>query len=162
MKIIHFIGTSKPWHVKFDANGQPQPQLYEEHTAQFLKQWWHIFHTWVKPALSQVQAESSVGLNKDVSAALSVATESASRSEESAPTGASSSQDRSRWEQGAPDYKGADSFDNIIKKLDSTMSTTDNSKYLRSTAIFKYQSSKSIKFLYLKKPGGLGKMRNKK
>ena len=115
MKIVHFIGTSKPWHVKFDANGQPQPQLYEEHTAQFLKQWWHIFHTRVKPALSQVQAESSVGLNKDVSAALSVATESASRSEESAPTGASSSQDRSRWEQGAPDYKGADSFDNIIK-----------------------------------------------
>ena len=54
VKIVHFIGTSKPWHVKFDNSGQPQPQLYEEHTAQFLKQWWHIFHTDVKPNLTQV------------------------------------------------------------------------------------------------------------
>lgn len=54
VKIVHFIGTSKPWHVKFDAHGQPQPQLYEEHTAQFLKQWWNIFHSDVKPSLTKV------------------------------------------------------------------------------------------------------------
>ena len=54
VKIVHFIGSSKPWHVKFDANGQPQPKLYEEHTYQFLQQWWHIFHANVKPALSQM------------------------------------------------------------------------------------------------------------
>ena len=37
--------------------------------------------------------------------------------------------DRGRWEQGAPDYRGADSFDNIIKKIDSTMSTPESSKF---------------------------------
>ena len=30
---------------------------------------------------------------------------------------------RSRWEHGSPDYTGQDSFDNILKKIDSTMST---------------------------------------
>jgi len=129
VKIVHFIGSSKPWHVKFDVNGQPQPQLYEEHTYQFLQHWWHIFHTNVKPALSQVVEPASRDMNKDVSAALSVGTASGFKPEESGPSMvATSSQERSRWEQGAPDYKGADSFDNIIKKLDSTMSTPDNSK----------------------------------
>ena len=70
-------------------------------------------------------------MNKDVSAALSVGTASGFKPEESGPSMvATSSQERSRWEQGAPDYKGADSFDNIIKKLDSTMSTPDNSKFI--------------------------------
>ena len=74
---------------------------------------------------------ASRDMNKDVSAALSVGTASGFKPEESGPPMvATSSQERSRWEQGAPDYKGADSFDNIIKKLDSTMSTPDNSKFI--------------------------------
>ena len=36
--------------------------------------------------------------------------------------------DRNRWERGSPDYTGADSFDNILKKIDSTMSSTDDTK----------------------------------
>ena len=40
------------------------------------------------------------------------------------PAWGSSSSDRNQWEKGTPDYTGADSFDNIIKKIDSTLSST--------------------------------------
>ena len=35
------------------------------------------------------------------------------------------------WEQGQPDYQGADSFDNIMKKIDSTMSTPNTGTNLQ-------------------------------
>ncbi len=53
MRIIHFIGASKPWHVEFDPSGVPQPRYGEEHTVDHLKKWWQIFHTDVKPMLGQ-------------------------------------------------------------------------------------------------------------
>ena len=54
VRIVHFIGTSKPWHIKFDNQGQPQPRLYEEHISQFLQQWWNIFHADVKPIMAKM------------------------------------------------------------------------------------------------------------
>ena len=63
-----------------------------------------------------------------MSAALAVSSGGAGAKEESASQ--DQTQERSRWEQGAPDYRGADSFDNIIKKIDSTMSTPDSGKFL--------------------------------
>ncbi len=32
VKIVHFIGATKPWHVKFDADGQPMAGPLEAHT----------------------------------------------------------------------------------------------------------------------------------
>lgn len=124
VKIIHFLGTSKPWHVKFDQQGTPQSQKYEEHTSMFLKHWWHIFHTDVKPSLVKMGEEMkesgpSGDFGADVNAAISVGVQDPDQSEASG----SSTQDRGRWEQGHPDFTGADSFDNILKKIDSTMST---------------------------------------
>ena len=40
------------------------------------------------------------------------------------PAWGASSSDRNQWEKGTPDYTGADSFDNIIKKIDSTLAST--------------------------------------
>lgn len=53
VRIVHFIGTSKPWHVAFDDQGQPMPQMYEVHTLEHLKQWWQIFHSDVRPNLAR-------------------------------------------------------------------------------------------------------------
>lgn len=39
------------------------------------------------------------------------------------PAWGSSSSDRNQWEKGTPDYTGADSFDNILKKIDSTLAS---------------------------------------
>jgi len=129
VRIVHFIGTSKPWHVKFDNQGQPQPRLYEGHSLQFLQQWWNTFHADVKPIMTRVGEKSSesFGSAVDVSAELSNWNLSSSGSGASASgdTGVRLD-DRSRWERGAPDYTGADSFDNILKKIDSTMSSTND------------------------------------
>ena len=57
------------------------------------------------------------GYGSDVHAAIAVG----DKKEESQPSSSVSTQ-RS-WEQGQPDYQGADAFDNILKKIDSTMST---------------------------------------
>lgn len=125
VRIVHFIGTSKPWHVKFDGQGQPQPSLYEEHTASFLKQWWHNFHTDVKPGLNKVGESSgtfSSGFGSDVSAVLSV--DPNVPGPEVPPE--ASGEERQRWEQGTPDYSGAHSFDNILKKIDTSMSTPNS------------------------------------
>jgi lipopolysaccharide biosynthesis glycosyltransferase len=54
VKIVHFIGTAKPWHVKFDIQGQAQPNVYEDNTSQFLQQWWSIFHSDVKPSMAKM------------------------------------------------------------------------------------------------------------
>ena len=40
------------------------------------------------------------------------------------PAWGASSSDRGRWERGTPDYTGVDSFDNILKKIDSTLAST--------------------------------------
>jgi glycogenin glucosyltransferase len=142
VKIIHFIGTSKPWHVKFDGHGQPQHQMYEEHTAQFLKDWWSIFHSDVKPGLTKLGQEmvgDQPDFGADVSAAMATQCQIVAGSGDQpgsetvggatcAGPDQSVSEDRSQWEKGAPDYKGTHSFDNILKKIDSTMSSPNTGK----------------------------------
>jgi len=121
IKIIHFIGTSKPWHVKFDQQGSPQSPLHEQHSLEFLKHWWHIFDTDIKPSLTKMGDEikpTSQGTSGNVSGAM--------RSEEQPRFEASGGHSsRSQWEEGNPDYMRADSFDNILKKIDSSMTSSD-------------------------------------
>ena len=66
----------------------------------------------------------SSDLGSDVTAALDV---------QVAPGGAAALEvagDRDRWEQGRPDFKGADAFENILKKIDSTMSMSSGESRL--------------------------------
>jgi lipopolysaccharide biosynthesis glycosyltransferase len=61
VKIVHFIGVTKPWHVKFDAAGQPLAGPLEAHTLDHLKQWWNIFHSDVKPKLAELVSPATWG-----------------------------------------------------------------------------------------------------
>ena len=56
------------------------------------------------------------------------------------------SQDRSRWEQGDPDYAGEHSFDNILKKIDSTMSKPGKFEFIEYTALAFYAKVTQKKF----------------
>ena len=61
VKIVHFIGASKPWHVKFDSHGHPQQHHHHENqTFQFLRKWWNIFDTSVKPKLTHAAPEEGL------------------------------------------------------------------------------------------------------
>ena len=46
MKIAHFIGASKPWHIQLDLAGQPCSG--GEHANKHLKYWLEIFHSDVR------------------------------------------------------------------------------------------------------------------
>ena len=76
---------------------------------------------------------SASGYGSDVHAAIAVG----DKKEESQPSSSGFVQSTQRsWEQGQPDYQGADSFDNIMKKIDSTMSTPNTGTNLQYVYIY--------------------------
>merc|ERR1712037_222639 len=97
---------------RFDIQGRAQPNVYEDNTSQFLQQWWSIFHSDVKPSMAKMGENLPTGAMSSIN--LSASGSSA---------WGSSSSDRNQWEKGTPDYTGADSFDNILKKIDSTLAS---------------------------------------
>lgn len=143
VKIIHFIGASKPWHVAFDPWGTPVPQLYESHTVDHLKRWWTIFATDVKPylpaslkVLVPVFSEDGIPQKGEITTgavAMMVGPSGApvgvpAFSGAAAAASGSGSSHQGRWEEGQPDYLGSASFDNILKKIDATMATSPDPK----------------------------------
>lgn len=99
VKFVHFLGATKPWEQSFHySSGTVITKPGQEHISSHLNAWWRIFVTSVKPGLPQELAEQLTGLN--------VSEESLEES-------------RKRWEQGQPDFRGRDSFENILAHIDS-------------------------------------------
>merc|ERR1712083_1002771 len=107
VKIIHFIGADKPW---LGEGGSSSVLPGAEHR----KLWWQLYSTQVAPRLSlHREGFSSSGSN------------SSSTHQPSLSPPPQDSREGSRgesWERGQPDYDGAASFDNILKKINKTMS----------------------------------------
>lgn len=132
VKIIHFIGASKPWLVHFDSNGRAMLGSTEQHTSHHLQLWWQIFSTEVKPLISKHIENKEIGTEKGAifteasyphQSALPCMGETTRCESYSAPPPPPPPQDnRSSWEEGTPDFTGTASFDNILKKIDQTMS----------------------------------------
>ena len=139
MKIVHFIGASKPWHVQFDQAGQPLSRSGEEHANKHLMYWWQIFHSDVSN--KQVTARQAGSYQPDFGAASGHRggggpAHGQSGSGAAGAAGSSGDDRRERWEVGQPDYMGSASFDNILKKLESTMSTPGECETRLSRIIF--------------------------
>jgi len=127
VKIVHFIGASKPWHVQFDPAGKPLSRSGEEHANKHLMYWWQIFHSDVSNknadgGSSQPDRGSASGNRREEGPAHDQGSSAAGAAGGGGPSG---DDRRERWEGGQPDYMGSASFDNILKKLESTMSTPD-------------------------------------
>nr|XP_048308567.1 glycogenin-1 isoform X2 [Myodes glareolus] len=139
-KVVHFLGQIKPWNYTYSS--QTKSVKYESQDPsvshpEFLNLWWDIFTTSVLPLLQHY------GLVKDACSYLmmlsdlvytlafscgfcrkehvSGALSHLSIGETPATTqpSMSSEERKERWEQGQADYMGADSFDNIKRKLDT-------------------------------------------
>ena len=127
VKIVHFIGASKPWHVQFDPAGRPLSRSGEEHTNKHLMYWWQIFHADVSG--KRVTSAGEGSSQRDRGSAPGHRGEEGPAAHGHGGSGAagaagpSGDDRRERWEGGQPDYMGSASFDNILKKLESTMST---------------------------------------
>ena len=52
IKIIHFIGATKPWHYTFNtATGKIEGDSMTHHKQRFLQLWWSLFLEKVQPHL---------------------------------------------------------------------------------------------------------------
>ncbi|KZC13624.1 Glycogenin-1 [Dufourea novaeangliae] len=61
VRIIHFIGITKPWLQYFDTlTGIVQPPMESAHLQPLLQLWWNIFCDKVHPHLSPVMATSTL------------------------------------------------------------------------------------------------------
>ncbi|XP_043515477.1 glycogenin-2 isoform X2 [Frieseomelitta varia] len=112
VRIIHFIGITKPWLQYFDTlTGIVQPPVGSAHLQPLLQLWWNIFCEKVHPQLSPVMAGLAGVLAQmtlgEPRSAQQIALEEHMR--------------KQSWEQGQIDYMGRDSFDNIWKKICETL-----------------------------------------
>ena len=64
VKIVHFIGATKPWLVNFDEAGKARIGRSEKHTHLHLKLWWQIFNNSVRPLLNRTVPSNSVRIQK--------------------------------------------------------------------------------------------------
>ncbi|XP_043681896.1 mucin-5AC isoform X3 [Vespula pensylvanica] len=113
VRIIHFIGITKPWLQYFDTmTGIVQPPAGLNHLQPLLQLWWNIFCDKVHSQLSPVMA--------GLAGALAQMTLGEPRSAEQIAL--EEHMRKQSWEQGQIDYMGRDSFDNIWKKICETLS----------------------------------------
>merc|ERR1712032_681458 len=106
VKIIHFIGAEKPW---LGEGGSSSNLPGAEHRTL----WWQLYSTQVAPRLS-LHREGTMSTSSS-----GEITVSSNYQQSPSPPPQDS---RESWERGQPDYNGAASFDNILKKINKTMS----------------------------------------
>jgi len=106
VKVIHFIGATKPWHLTYnistDSVVSSDPSVL--HSQDFLQLWWKIFINRVKGTLDV----NTVLLSEDM-CRLSIYTAHQLGDEHR----------QYSWERGHVDYLGIDSFENIQRQLDA-------------------------------------------
>uniref|UniRef100_A0ACB8FB39 Glycogenin-1 n=1 Tax=Sphaerodactylus townsendi TaxID=933632 RepID=A0ACB8FB39_9SAUR len=141
-KVVHFLGRMKPWNYSYDSKTKTVKDDAHDPTMvhpEFLDMWWNIFITNILPLLQQHGAikDTATGVKalsglvyslafscgfcreEEVAEAVSHLSLSSPAQASSPPPAMSSEERKERWEQGQADYMGADSFDNIQKKLDT-------------------------------------------
>ncbi|XP_078245252.1 glycogenin-1 isoform X5 [Pogona vitticeps] len=126
-KVVHFLGRMKPWNYTYDSKAKSIKEDPQDPTMvhpEFLNMWWETFVTNVLPLLQQHGAikDTTTGIKaEEVTEAVSQLSLSSTAPPHSPPSPPpmSSEERREKWEQGQADYMGADSFDNIKKKLDT-------------------------------------------
>lgn len=97
VKIVHFLGSVKPWHHSYGPSGL-QFNGGSFHQLEHVAYWWRIFTENVQ---GHLKAEYLPG-------GLFVA-------------GPSDAERQRAWEAGHPDYLGRDAFENIQRALDEAM-----------------------------------------
>lgn len=105
VKVIHFLGSLKPWFCSFNAStGQLNTLTGSKYVTEFITKWWSTYLSQVHPkieSLNLVGSLSSMSL--------------------SSPAESDSGDRYAAWQEGRIDYLGEDSFANIQKKLDASL-----------------------------------------
>ncbi|XP_034479887.1 glycogenin-1 isoform X4 [Drosophila innubila] len=112
IKILHFAGKLKPWLIQFNSESKiaATPSDYA-HAQDLIQQWWNIFCDSVHKSLSDNMAGLAGALSQ-----LQIGVQRTPEQEHY-----ENLMRRQCWESGQIDYSGADSFDNIWKKITQTL-----------------------------------------
>lgn len=120
VKIVHFLGSLKPWLYGFDPKSGTVQHPSSSQTAQQIEHvqaWWNVFVQDVQSRLSPDCAGLAATLSQ-----LTIAPDAPVYPGVTPPAPLDDPLARRRqWEQGQADYMGEDSFENIQKKLDSSL-----------------------------------------
>merc|ERR1711915_725873 len=123
VKIVHFIGSMKPWLICFNDSGEPQIGGRQQGMEEHLKLWWKIFSESVKPVLhkssptfQKEECQENIGFREEIPCF-------SSSDGNSSSSGSTAVDTRESWEAGRPDYTGTASFSNILKKIDKTLNS---------------------------------------
>ncbi|XP_063306239.1 glycogenin-2 isoform X2 [Pelobates fuscus] len=146
-KVVHFIGTPKPWNLKYNPQTKSvveDESLSGQHNLSFLVLWWEIYISDVLPFLTETAVSEgstseqhnfgrielvmknenpppvcSPEAPNDIAEKTAQLAQTASElSIQEAEEKLRTEEERRNWEQGHIDYMGKYSFDNIQKKLD--------------------------------------------
>lgn len=99
VKIVHFLGSTKPWHQPSGSSTGSSPVL-----ANFLEMWWNIFNSNVRGQLEGNLAGLAGNFSR-----MDLGSGSEERFGQLPPR----QTQRSDWEAGRIDYLGEDRYDNI-------------------------------------------------
>jgi len=115
VKIIHFAGATKPWQVPFSSSGEAVLGGAEAHTSSYVRLWWQLYTTEVKPLMVKTCPPSAPFLPSSPPSAVQYSSQPPPPPKDT----------KESWEAGKPDYSGTAKFSNIINKIDSTLKTTE-------------------------------------
>lgn len=139
VKVIHFLGQVKPWYCSYNAStGQLNSPSGNQIANDFIRQWWISYTANVHPKIETVSwhllnLTSTLSLpilQLNIVGSLSnmrISPPPPSSSYGGGEAGGGNSSQPSTtgrfdaWQQGQADYLGADSFDNIQRKLDEAI-----------------------------------------
>eukprot|EP00057_Strongylocentrotus_purpuratus_P002109 XP_003723861.1 PREDICTED: glycogenin-1 isoform X4 [Strongylocentrotus purpuratus] len=119
VRIVHFIGRTKPWMYRYNTQtgtiSRPS-DVDVTHDSIYVKMWWDVFMSKVKPRIEQEQGT-------DLANALGDLVLEENQGAAGQPRGPPSPRsDQHAWERGQIDYRGSDSFDNIMGRITEVMS----------------------------------------
>ncbi|XP_017087281.1 glycogenin-1 isoform X4 [Drosophila bipectinata] len=127
IKILHFAGKLKPWLIQFNSETKTATVSSDyAHAQDLIQLWWNIFCDNVIQSLSTdmqtpgtAASEPEIASEAGLAGALSQLKIGEQRTAEQEAY--ENLMRRQCWESGQIDYSGADSFDNIWKKITQTL-----------------------------------------
>ncbi|XP_027201665.2 glycogenin 1 isoform X1 [Dermatophagoides pteronyssinus] len=113
VKVIHFLGSLKPWYCSYNASTKKlNTFIGNDHAREFIEKWWQMMVDNVHPVIEQLNIVGSMS---------SMAISNPNQPSSSITTTTADDDRYQAWQQGQMDYLGADSYDNIQKRLDQSI-----------------------------------------
>jgi len=101
VKIVHFLGSVKPWHHNFDSRtGQLNYRSDSQSHVEHVTQWWALFAEAIMPSLHPEVVAQHVS--------------------EGGAKGDGGHEHQAAWERGNIEYLGRDAWEHIQKRLDES------------------------------------------